>query len=87
MRCGCSRRCRGGIASLLGSVFSLLPSPVITPDQVEQLKVDNVVSAAAQKDGRAFAALGIEPQAIEAILPSYLWQYRPAGQFSHPNAA
>ena len=76
-----------GIASLLGSVFSLLPSPVITPDQVEQLKVDNVVSAAAQKDGRTFAALGIEPQAIEAILPSYLWQYRPAGQFSHPNAA
>jgi NADH dehydrogenase len=74
-------------ASAMGSVLSLLPKPVITPDQVEQLKHDNVVSAAAEKEGRTFAGLGIRPQAIEAILPSYLWQYRAAGQFSHPDPA
>jgi NADH dehydrogenase len=76
-----------GAASLLGSVFSVLPNPVITADQVEQLKHDNIVSAAAEKEGRTFAAFGIRPQAVEAILPSYLWQYRAAGQFSHPDPA
>ena len=25
--------------------------------------------------------LGIEPESLEAILPSYLWRFRPEGQF------
>lgn len=76
-----------GIARLQGSLLGLLPNPLLTRDQVEMLRTDNVVSQAAEQEGRTFAALGMEPQAMDAILPSYLWQYRPAGQFTQPNAA
>ena len=74
------------IAGLMGSVLGLLPSPLLTADQVELLKSDNVVSDAAQQDGRTLDAFGISPQAADAILPTYLWQYRPAGQFTKPSA-
>lgn len=76
-----------GMARLQGSLLGLLPNPLLTRDQVEMLRTDNVVSQAAEQEGRTFAALGIKPQAMDAILPSYLWQYRPAGQFTQPNAA
>ena len=76
-----------GIARLQGSLLGLLPNPLLTRDQVEMLRTDNVVSQAAEQEGCTFAALGMEPQAMDAILPSYLWQYRPAGQFTQPNAA
>jgi NADH dehydrogenase len=46
------------------------------------LETDNVVSEAAKKDGRTLAALGIEPVAVEAVVPDYLEQFRPRGQFS-----
>lgn len=49
----------------------------ITRDQVKSLRVDNVVSEGA----KGFADLGIRPTALEAILPDYLWRFRPAGQF------
>lgn len=49
----------------------------ITADQVESLKVDNVVAESAQ----GFGALGITPTAMEAIVPDYLWRYRPSGQY------
>lgn len=76
-----------GLARLQASVLGLLPNPLLTTDQVEMLKADNIVSASAAKEGRSFAGLGIVPDPMEAILPSYLWQYRPAGQFTRPNAA
>lgn len=76
-----------GIARLQASVLGLLPKPLLTTDQVEMLRTDNVVSDLAVKEGRTFAALGIAPQAMEAILPSYLWQYRPAGQFTRQSQA
>lgn len=50
----------------------------ITFDQVETLKRDNVVSP----DARGFADLGITPDAMEAILPDYLWPYRKSGQYA-----
>jgi len=53
----------------------------LTPDQVELLRGDNIVSQPAQAEGRTLAALGIEPSALEAIVPSYLWRFRKAGQF------
>ena len=28
-----------------------------------------------------FAALGIRPTAMEAVLPDYLWRFRPSGQY------
>ena len=55
----------------------------ITRDQVELLKSDNVVAAAAAAEGRTLAGLGIEPTTLASILPSYLWRYRSQGQFSH----
>jgi NADH dehydrogenase len=57
--------------------FGLLPM-TITPDQVRSLRVDNVVSEGAP----GFAALGIAPAALEAILPEYLWRFRPSGQYA-----
>lgn len=72
------------LASAMGSVLGLLPKPMLTADQVKLLKADNVVSDAAQAQGRDFAGLGIAPRAIGPILPSYLWTYRPAGQFTKP---
>jgi NADH dehydrogenase len=63
-----------------------LPKPPITPDQVELLKSDNVVSAQARSEGRTLEALGIIPETMAAIVPSYLWRFRKTGQFS-PDAA
>jgi uncharacterized protein YbjT (DUF2867 family) len=58
-----------------------LPKPPLTPDQVELLRSDNVVSEAAKSEGRTLQALGIDPEPIEAIVPSYLWRFRKTGQF------
>jgi hypothetical protein len=41
-----------------------------------------VVSEAAVRAGRTLEALGIEPVAVAAVVPDYLEQYRPRGQFS-----
>jgi NADH dehydrogenase len=62
-------------------VLQYLPKPLLTPDQVELLRVDNVVSAAAQAEGRTLQGLNIDPEPIEAIVPSYLWRFRRTGQF------
>ena len=71
------------VARLMGRVFGLgaavtgglAPQP-ITTDQVAQLTVDNVAAS----DG--FAALGIAPTGMAAILPDYLWRFRPSGQYA-----
>jgi len=73
-----------GIASVMAAVmefvetitFGLVP-PQITRDQVRSLRVDNVVSVGA----RTFADFGIDPVAMEAVLPDYLWRFRTAGQY------
>jgi uncharacterized protein YbjT (DUF2867 family) len=70
------------IASLQASILGLLPNPLLTADQVILLKRDNVVSAEAEAQARTFAGLGIQPQSTAAVLPSYLWRYRAAGQFT-----
>jgi len=58
-----------------------LPKPPITPDQVELLKRDNVVSPAAREQARTLEALGIVPESIGVVVPSYLWRFRKTGQF------
>jgi NADH dehydrogenase len=63
--------------------LQFLPKPPITPDQVELLKRDNVVSDAAKRDGCTLEAMGITPESIEAIVPTYLWRFRKTGQFNH----
>jgi NADH dehydrogenase len=68
----------GGVTGLVSYVTGgLVPQP-ITSDQVKSLRRDNVVG-----DGvKTFADLDIEPTAIEAVLSSYLWQFRPSGQYA-----
>lgn len=56
--------------------LGLIPE-MITRDQVANLRNDNVVSA----EARGFGDLGITPTAMEAVLPEYLWCYRPSGQY------
>jgi uncharacterized protein YbjT (DUF2867 family) len=68
-------------ASVLGSFLQFMPKPLLTPDQVRLLKTDNVVSTEAAQERRTFEALGIEPRAMTAIVPSYLWRFRKTGQF------
>jgi uncharacterized protein YbjT (DUF2867 family) len=69
------------LAKIQAQFLQLLPKPPLTPDQVELLRRDNVVSDEATREGRTLAAFGIEPTAMEAIVPSYLWRFRKTGQF------
>ncbi len=71
------------LAKLQGAVLQWLPNAPLTLDQVRLLETDNVVSEAALQDGRTLEGLEIEPVAVEAVVPDYLEQYRPKGQFSH----
>ncbi len=59
-----------------------LPTPPLTRDQVRLLEADNVVSDEAAREGRTLLGLGITPTALATVLPSYLWRFRKAGQFS-----
>jgi uncharacterized protein YbjT (DUF2867 family) len=69
-------------ANLNAMLLQFMPPPLtLTPDQVNLLRVDNVVSDVAKAEGRTLQGLGIEPEPIEAIVPSYLWRFRKAGQF------
>lgn len=58
----------------------------LTPDQVELLRSNNVVSEAAKAAGLTLEGLGITPDSLEAVAPSYLWRYRKTGQFAHKDA-
>ncbi len=70
------------LAKLQGTVLQNLAlvglEPPITRDQVLQLARDNVVA----DDARGLDALGVSPTALEAVLESYLYAYRPYGQYS-----
>lgn len=74
-----------GIAKAIGSMAGFLPSPPITADQVEMLKPDNVVSAAAIAEGRDLRGLGVAARSFEAIVPTYLYRFRKEGQFTVPS--
>ncbi len=74
------------LAKFQARFLQLLPKPLLTVDQVELLKTDNVVSDAAAAEGRTLAGLGIEPTSIEAELDAYLWRFRPHGQFDRKPA-
>jgi NADH dehydrogenase len=69
------------LARFQATFLQYLPKPLLTPDQVELLKADNVVSAEAEGSGRTLRGLGINPTAMEVIVPSYLWRFRKTGQF------
>lgn len=65
---------------LLGWGFKLIPfaAPPLTGDQVAMLRRDNVVGAGAS----TIQDLGVaQLESIEALVPTYLWRFRPHGQF------
>ncbi|MEL6642811.1 MAG: complex I NDUFA9 subunit family protein [Pseudomonadota bacterium] len=72
------------VGRIMGTVFDginavslgLIKGPV-TRDQVRNLARDNVVTG----DHPGFGDLGITPTSLEAVLPEYLWPYRPQGQY------
>ncbi len=73
-----------GIAGLMGRMIELantlslgMVPKLLTRDQVTMLKADNVVSEGA----RGFDDLGITPVSAGAVIPGYLWRFRPAGQY------
>ncbi len=74
-----------GIARIMAGVldivkfvsFQLFPNNILTRDQVKNLRRDNVVAEGA----KGFSSLGIEPVVLEAVLPEYLWKFRPSGQY------
>lgn len=70
-----------GIAKPMASLAAILPRPLLTPDQVVQLGIDNVVSADAAKAKRTLLALGVTPTTIDAVIPTYLWRFRKHGEF------
>lgn len=72
----------GGLAGLsLDTVQTvsggLLTNRLMTRDQMRQLRMPNRVEAGAP----GFAELGIAPVSAEAIVPEYLWRFRPSGQY------
>jgi len=70
-----------GIANFEAWFLEKLPKPLLTRDQVELMKTDNVVAASAL----GFAELGLEPTALEVILPTYMHRFRrPADRYPHP---
>lgn len=69
------------IAKLQAFFLGLLPKPILTMDQVELLKSDNVVGMTGD-DIKTFADLGITPKAVETVVPGYLYRFRKHGQFS-----
>ncbi|MEQ1941235.1 complex I NDUFA9 subunit family protein [Mesorhizobium sp. VNQ89] len=75
------------VAELQAAVLELLPRPLLTRDQVTLLKSDNVVSREAEEGHRTLVGIGIQPKSTAAVLPSYLWRYRAAGQFTHKSEA
>lgn len=72
-------------AAVMGAVFDtvnklsggVIPA-TITRDQVKNLRKDNVVTQGA----KSLADLGITPVPLEAVLPDYLWRFRPSGQYA-----
>ena len=74
------------LAKLKAMFLQLLPYAPLTVDQVKLLEHDNVVSEAATADNRTLEGLGITPEGIEAIVPTYLGRFRPRGQFDQLNA-
>ncbi len=72
------------VAKMEASLLSLLPKPLLTRDQVESLKTDNVV----RNNAQGMSAFGIVPKSLDLVLPSYLSRYKKGGgRFDEAHAA
>jgi uncharacterized protein YbjT (DUF2867 family) len=66
-----------GFDTVQGVTLGLVTNTVLTRDQLKNLRSDNVVAEGA----KGLHTLGIEPTTLEAVLPDYLWRFRPSGQY------
>ncbi len=69
------------LAMVAAFFLQFLPKPLLTPDQVELLRHDNIVSEEAKRARHTLDGLGIAPTMMEAVVPSYLRRFRKTGQF------
>jgi len=60
------------IADVLARLLEFLPSPPLTTSQVDLLKADNVAGGTLP----GFQDLGIDPEAIEEVVPTYIGRSR-----------
>jgi NADH dehydrogenase len=67
-----------GFDMIQAVTLGLIENKLITRDQLRNLARDNVVAP----NAKGLADLGITPTAMEAVLPDYLWRFRPSGQFA-----
>ncbi|HEY8613297.1 MAG TPA: complex I NDUFA9 subunit family protein [Roseomonas sp.] len=65
----------GGLAKFQAGLMGWLPNPPLTRDQLILLRRDNVASGGAP----GLRELGIEPKAMEAVVPGYLGRFRRSG--------
>jgi len=72
------------MAGLAGEFAGFLPfmDAPITRDQVKLLRSDNIVGLSGEDDIGDISTFDITPTSLEAILPSYMVQYRKYGQFT-----
>jgi len=71
------------VMNMAGFFLQLIPGkPFLTTDQVKLLAADNVVAG----DQGGFADLGIEPSALDAILPTYMTRYQKGGGYNQLHA-
>ena len=66
-----------GFAKFQSYFLQMVPKPLLTPDQVELLKHNNIVSG----DHPTLKDLGITGTSIQTILPKYIYRFREGGQF------
>lgn len=61
------------LAKIQAAFLQFLPNPPLTPDQVALLQSDNVLTGAYP----GLVELGITPESVEAVIPTYLDRFRP----------
>jgi NADH dehydrogenase len=66
-----------GFAKFQSYFLQMMPNPLLTPDQVELLKHNNIVSG----EYPTLNDLGIIGTPIQSILPKYIYRFRTGGQF------
>ncbi len=85
---GLARYPAAATETLNGLMLGLFPKMLLTTrDQLKLLERDNVVSPQAVEAGLTLGGMGIEPTAIESIVPTYLYRYRKTGQFDRDRLA
>ena len=65
------------VARLQSYFLQMMPNPLLTSDQVDMLKYNNIVSG----EYPTLEDLGIRGKTIQSILPKYIYRFRTGGQF------